>query len=148
MFALCLVNGVLLFPFVLFDYLSTISDEGIGMREKVVIHFYNSVSFLQQCLIFTTVHLQYTYSTLYERLHKLSKKPVAHHELHYMLEHSPYSRVFICEKIGISRKTIYDWEYQLVRVKPSMLDKVAKASGIPLDRIPAHVREKAVKAFI
>lgn len=78
----------------------------------------------------------------------MSKKPVAHHELHYMLEHSDYSRVVICEKIGISRKTIYDWEYQLVRVKPSMLDKVAKASGIPLDRIPAHVREKAVRAFI
>ena len=102
MFALCLVNGVLLFPFVLFDYLSTMSDEVIGMREKVVV-FLKSVSFLQQCLIFTTVHLRYTYGTLYERLHKLSKKPVAHHELHYMLEHSDYSRVVICEKIGVSQ---------------------------------------------
>lgn len=110
----------------------------IGLREKDI-----GISICRKTLHYCRKTLHF-----YERLHKLSKKPVAHHELHYMLEHSDYSRVVICQKIGISRKTIYDWEYQLVRVKPGMLDKVAKASGIPLDRIPANVREKAVKAFI
>lgn len=78
----------------------------------------------------------------------MSKKPVAHHEIHYMLEHSELPRIAICKAIGVSRKAIYDWEYQLVRVRPHMIAKVAQASGIPLERIPAHVRDKAVKAFI
>lgn len=79
---------------------------------------------------------------------KPGTKPNAHYVLSYMLTHSEITRKDIAEKLGISRKTLYEWEYQLTPHRIWMTDKVAEASGVPFERVPLHVRQKAEDAYV
>lgn len=66
----------------------------------------------------------------------------SHHTMEYMVEHSKLTRRQIAEKIGITPKTLYEWTYNITKVKLWMVDMVATASGIPLDRVPPHIRQR------
>lgn len=66
----------------------------------------------------------------------------SHHTMEYMVEHSKLTRKQIAEKIGVTPKTLYEWTYNITKVKLWMVDLVANASGIPLDRVPPHIRQR------
>lgn len=73
-------------------------------------------------------------------------KPEAHLVIQYILDHCRLRRYEIAAKLGITRKTMYEWEYQLVNIRDYMVEDIAKAAEYPLDRVPENVRENAITA--
>ncbi len=73
-------------------------------------------------------------------------KPEAHVLIQFMLDRCNYPRSEVAKRIGITRKTLYEWEYQLTNVRDGMVDKVSIAAEYPLERIPNSVKDNALLA--
>ena len=66
-----------------------------------------------------------------------------HHVLHYMFQHSERKRHDIAAIVGVTRKTLYEWEYQITPFKKWMVKLAAEASGISIEEIPDHILRRA-----
>lgn len=75
-------------------------------------------------------------------------KSVPHILIHYVLNNSKLTRVEVAKALGVSRKTIFDWEYQRTAYRDYMLDEVLKAANYSFDKIPAHIKQRALDADI
>lgn len=75
-----------------------------------------------------------------------SKRHLYHYELHWIFENSDLKRCEIARILGMTRKTLYDWEYKKTKTRMCMVEKVAAAAGIPIEKIPAYIRQKAADA--
>jgi transcriptional regulator with XRE-family HTH domain len=70
---------------------------------------------------------------------------IPHQIISFVISRSKVSRDEIAAKLGITRKTLYEWEYQKVNIKDHMVDGVMEAAGYTLDRIPERIRLAAEK---
>ena len=73
---------------------------------------------------------------------KPKRESRAHHLLHYMFRNSELNRHEIAKRIGITRKTLYEWEYQLTPYKKWMGKLAAEAANMPLSEIPDHILKR------
>jgi transcriptional regulator with XRE-family HTH domain len=75
-----------------------------------------------------------------------SKRHLYHYEIHWILENSALSRVQIAQRLGVARKTVYEWEYKKTRCRLGMVERLAAAADVSTARIPAYIRQKAADA--
>jgi DNA-binding XRE family transcriptional regulator len=75
-----------------------------------------------------------------------SKRHLYHYEIHWVLENSALSRVQIAQRLGVSRKTVYEWEYKKTRCRLGMVERLAAAADVSTARIPAYIRQKCADA--
>ena len=64
--------------------------------------------------------------------------PCKHRALNHILTNSRFTRIEIAKRAGVSRQTIYDWEYQLTAFRYWMLEMCSKAAEVSIESIPAY----------
>lgn len=69
--------------------------------------------------------------------------PRAHILIQYILDRCVSPRYEVAKRLNITRKTLYEWEYQRINIRDHMVDQIAAAADYPMDRIPESVRQKA-----
>ena len=76
----------------------------------------------------------------------MKRLPEPHLVIQFILDRCDYTRKVVAERIGIDRRTLRLWEYQLTNVRDCMVEKVAVAADYSLDRVPENTKERAAIA--
>jgi len=74
------------------------------------------------------------------------KNPNVHHTFHWIIQNSKLNRIQIAAKLGIARQTLYDREYQIVRVREHMIGELLEAAAVSADKIPLHIKQRDTDA--
>lgn len=72
-----------------------------------------------------------------------------HNQIHYILDRgTTHTRKFIAKQLGMTRQTLFDWEYQRTKVKDYMITDVARVAGFSMANMPPQLIQKDLDAVL